>query len=454
MRAPLILARMSPESLRRDALAIHAAGVAAADPARCLQLALEGEPAPAGRAWILALGKAGPAMAAALTAHLKARRLEPAGGIVVAPEPGPEGTNGIPQVAGDHPVPGEGSFRAAQALGLVTARVGARDEAWVLLSGGTSSLVAAPVPEIPGADFLALHRLLGAAGLPIDELNAVRKRFARWGAGRLLLALPAHRVRVFCLSDVPGDNPADIGSGPCEPDPATAADVRRILERADLWVRVPSSIRVLIGRVEQGLLPETPKGDNPAFRRRATRIVGSNRTAVAGAAAAARQRGYDTWTAPAALTGEAAPAGRRLAAELLAQAGRVRHPVAIIWGGETTATLGAASGQGGRCQELALAAAEILAGAEIPCALLAAGTDGRDGPTDAAGAIVDPSTWRAIGLRRGDPSSVLARHDAYPGLDQVGALLRTGPTGTNVMDLVIGLADGSGQNGGAPAGGR
>lgn len=445
---------MSPESLRRDAHAIHAAGVAAADPARCLQRALEGEPAPAGRAWILALGKAGPAMAAALAAHLKARRLEPAGGIVVAPESGPEVSSRIPQVAGDHPVPGEGSFRAAQALGLVSARVVAQDEAWVLLSGGTSSLVAAPVPEVPGEDFLALHRLLSVAGLPIDELNAVRKRFSRWGAGRLLLALPAHRVRVFCLSDVPGDNPADIGSGPCEPDPVTATEVREILERADLWARVPTSIRVLIDRIEQGLLPETPKGDNPAFRRRATRIIGSNRTAVAGAAAAARQRGYDTSTAQAALTGEAAPAGRRLAAELLARAGRVRQPVALIWGGETTVTLGATPGRGGRCQELALAAAEILAGAGIPCALLAAGTDGRDGPTDAAGAVVDPSTWQSVALRTGDPSSALARHDAYPALDQVGALIRTGPTGTNVMDLVIGLADGSGQNGSAPAGGR
>lgn len=445
---------MSPEWLQRDALAIHAAGIAAADPAGCLRLALDNEPAPAGRPWILALGKAGPAMAAALVAYLKARHLEPAGGIVVAADPAPEGDSGIPWVAGDHPIPGEGSFRAARAIGLVCARVAPEDEAWVLLSGGTSSLVAAPVPEIPGADFLALHRLLGAAGLPIDELNAVRKRFSRWGAGRLLLALPAHRVRVFCLSDVPGDNPADIGSGPCEPDPVTAAEVREILERADLWARVPTSIRVLINHIEQGLLPETPKGNNLAFRRRATRIIGSNRTAVAGAAAAAQQRGYDTTTAPTALSGEAAPAGRRLAAELLARAGRVRRPVALIWGGETTVTLGATPGQGGRCQELALAAAEILAGAEIPCALLAAGTDGRDGPTDAAGAVVDPSTWQSVALRTGDPSSALARHDAYPALDQVGALIRTGPTGTNVMDLVIGLADGSGQNGSAPAGGR
>lgn len=445
---------MSPESLRRDALAIHAAGIAAADPARCLQLALVDEPAPAGRPWILALGKAGPAMAAALAAYLKAHRSEPAGGIVVAAEPGPEGASGLPQVAGDHPVPGDGSLRAAQAIGLVCGRVAPQDEAWVLLSGGTSSLVAAPVPQIPGADFLALHQLLGAVGLPIGKLNAVRKRFSRWSAGRLLLAIPAHRVRVFCLSDVPGDNPADIGSGPCEPDPTTAAEVREILERADLWTRLPMSVRVLIDRIEQGLIPETPKRDNPAFRRRATRIVGSNRTAVAGAAAAARQLGYETSTGPEALTGEAAPAGRRLAHELLVRAERLRQRVAIIWGGETTVTLGARPGQGGRCQELALAAAGTLAGARIPSALLAAGTDGRDGPTDAAGAIVDPSTWRAIGLRSGDPSSALAHHDAYPSLDQVGALIRTGPTGTNVMDLVIGLADGSGQNGGAPAGER
>jgi hydroxypyruvate reductase len=166
--------------------------------------------------------------------------------------------------------------------------------------------------------------------------------------------------------------------------------------------------------------------------------VASNRTAVLAAAAAARARGYDTSVEPGLITGDAAEAGRRLATTLAALGDPGAR--AIIWGGETTVRLGSDAGTGGRCQELALAAALVLADqASDRAALIAAGTDGRDGPTDAAGALVSAGTVEAIRAAGLDPVEAVQRHDAYPALDAAGALVRTGPTGTNVMDLVVGL---------------
>jgi glycerate-2-kinase len=426
------------DRLRGDAVAIYQAGVEAVEPARVLGRALATTPPPAERVWVIALGKAAGPMARAAVRHLALLDVPVAGGLVVSTTSEPPTDAGLPVLAGDHPLPGAGSFGAAAALGEVAAAVTAHDEVWVLLSGGTSSLVAAPVEGISRADFAELHQLLARAGLPIAQLNAVRKRFARWGGGRLLQALRTERVRVFALSDVPNDDPADIGSGPCEPDPARAADVRATLELAGLWEAAPAAARRYLEEVGRGERPETPKPDDPSFARRSTRVVGGNRTAVAAAGERAGALGYAVRVLPGPLAGEAREVGARLA-RLLRAEHRTAGRRAVIAGGETTVSLGSAPGRGGRCQELALAAAAELGGLRGGSALLAAGTDGRDGPTDAAGALVDADTWEAIARAGCDPAAALAGHDAYPALERVGALLRTGPTGTNVMDLVIGL---------------
>jgi glycerate 2-kinase len=232
------------------------------------------------------------------------------------------------------------------------------------------------------------------------------------------------------------------------PDPATALEVRLLLERAGLWRRVPPAARALVISSEAGTTPETPKPGDPAFASVSTELIASNRLALEAAARRAAELGLTPRVVEHPLAGEAAAAGAALATTLLdncVQSGNPQRtgndrPSCLIWGGETTVTLGdEVPGQGGRCQELALSAAQRLDRAPLRVTLLAAGTDGRDGPTDAAGAVVDNETWQAV-LRAGrDPSRDLRAHNAYPALDVAGALLRPGLTGTNVMDVVIGV---------------
>jgi hydroxypyruvate reductase len=342
------------------------------------------------------------------------------------------------------------------------AAVAPGDEVWVLLSGGTTSLVGAPEDGLASADLSTLYTLLLGSGLDIAAMNQVRKRFSRWGGGKLARALAPARVRAFVVSDVIGDDLAAIGSGPLVPDPATADDVRRLLERAGLWTRVPPALRARLEAVQRGEMPETPKPGDAAFARVTLELVASNRLALEAAAKRAAELGLAPVVSAAPLAGEASAVGASVAASLLedcavpeipqpdgpapipagdgpAGSGRGR---CFIWGGETTVTLGDRPGLGGRCQELCLAAARVLAGAPAGLALLAAGTDGRDGPTDAAGAIVDGRTWRAIAEAGRDPERDLVAHDAYYALNAAGALLRPGLTGTNVMDVVIGICRG------------
>jgi glycerate 2-kinase len=436
-------------------------------------------------------------MAEAAVEVLRRRDSEPLGGLIIGPASGPAPSPSLEVVVGDHPEPGPGSFTAAEALARTVARVGRGDEVWVLLSGGTTSLIGAPVAGIAPDELTALYQLLLGSGLDIAAMNRIRKRFSRWGAGRLAQALAPSRVRVLAMSDVIGDDLASIGSGPCVPDASTAVQVRQLLEGAGLWQRIPAAARHHLAEVERGTMAETPKPGDQAFANVTLELVASNRLALEAAAKRAAELGLAPVVAEMPLAGEASAAGASVAAALLHNCGRqsIPQPEELrasggpevgalpqpeelrasgspevgalpqpeelrasggpevgalpqpeelrgrcwIWGGETTVTLGPSAGLGGRCQELALAAARALAGRTGASALLAAGTDGRDGPTDAAGAIVDRSTWAAIAAAGRDPGRDLESHNAYRALDAVGALLRPGLTGTNVMDVVIGV---------------
>jgi glycerate 2-kinase len=393
--------------------------------------------------WVIALGKAAVPMADAAVEHLRASGRRLAGGLVIGPAvKGSEGSP-LPYRQGDHPEPGPASFAAAEALARVVAQISPEAEVWVLLSGGTTSLVGAPEPGLTTEELSGIYALLLGSGLEITAMNRIRKRFSRWGGGKLARALAPARVRVYIVSDVIGDDLASIGSGPCVPDPTTAAEVRHLLESSGLWSRIPASARTIIHSAETGSSPETPKPGDEAFVNVSSEVIASNHLALEAVRNRAAELGMAPLLIEVPIVGEAAAVGTRIASELLGNCNRsAGQPAArcFIWGGETTVTLGDGSaGLGGRCQELALAAARVFNQAGESLALLAAGTDGRDGPTDAAGAIVDAGTWSAIARGGRDPASDLAYHNAYYALDAAGALLRPGLTGTNVMDVVIGI---------------
>jgi glycerate 2-kinase len=400
------------------------------------------------RVWIIAIGKAANPMAIAAVDFLAAHKLELAGGAIVAPRLLPTPHPRLEFAAGDHPLPGARSVEAADLVGRVAKQVKPEDEVWVLLSGGATSLMAAPDGTVKPEEMLQLFELLLGSGLDIATMNLIRKRFTRWGAGRLSAALSPARTRNFIISDVIGDDLAAIGSGPCSPDPSTAAEVRTLLQSAKLWDRIPGSLRKYVAMVEHEPSRETPKPGDNIFASVERKIVASNRVALEAAAARAKELGYEPRILSTALAGEAASVGKRLATTLISYCGSGASPLTnrpvqscLLWGGETTVTMGDATGAGGRCQELALAAAHELSIAKSArgATLLACGTDGRDGPTDAAGAIVDKETWGAIEKSGRNPDADLAAHDSHPSLDAGGALLRTDLTSTNVMDIVIGV---------------
>jgi glycerate 2-kinase len=424
------------DEAHRLARELLAAAIAGADAGAASHRALEAEALPPGRIWMLAVGKAAPAMGTAAAAVLRARGREIAGGLIVGAEPAPRPSPTVAAITGDHPVPRRRSAAAAAALGAIVERVASGDVVLVLLSGGATALVGAPVAGVEEGELALLFERLLRSGADIGTMNAVRRRFLRWGGGRLAAALAPATVRCLAVSDVAGDDLTVIGSGPCVPDPTTAAALLAVTSRPPLAAVLTPALRAHLEAVARGVLPESPKAGDAAFAGARSTVILANRDALDAAAAAARRSGLPVTVADGELAGAAAAAGARCADALLHA-----PPGVLLWGGETTVALGEGAGRGGRSQELALAAARRLheRGAQR-VVLLAAGTDGRDGPTDAAGAAVDALTWARCAAAGADPAAALALHDAYGVLDAAGALLRTGPTGTNVRDVVIGVA--------------
>jgi glycerate 2-kinase len=401
-------------------------------------------------------------MAAAAAAAMQRSLITIAGGVIVSPEPMASPYATVAALKGDHPLPGRHSFTAAERIGETAAGMRSDDVAIVLLSGGVTSLIAAPLRGMAEADLGQLFELLLASGLDIRKMNAVRKRFTRWGAGRLALALAPARTYAYVMSDVLGDDPADIGSGPCAPDPWTVKQVAELLQQAGILTRISPAMRDYLNGVSRGVIPETPKHTHPAFAHVSTRVIGSNRLAVDAVSAYAKQISLDAESVGTPLQGEAATAGTMIADALLRRAQQAR-PGCIVWGGETTVQLSAmatpptargaattalappgAPPSGGRCQELALGAARRLSHGDdkgYRITILAAGTDGRDGTTEAAGAFADSTLWTTIGESGRDPELALQRHESHAVLGAAGALLPRRFTGTNVMDVVIGLVE-------------
>ena len=402
------------QKLRQDADAIIRAAIAAVLPDEAVRRALKGRHFP-GRVLLVAAGKAAWQMARAAV-----EALGPVdAGVVVTKYGHVQGQlPGVICYEAGHPVPDENSFRATQAALDLVAGAKETDTVLFLLSGGGSALFEKPL--IPGGELQDITQQLLACGADIVEMNTIRKRLSAVKGGRFALACAPARVYSIVLSDILGDPLDMIASGPAVPDRSTCAQAQAIAETYGL--RLSEAARACLQQ-------ETPKAlDNVE-----TYITGSVRELCAAAAAACGQLGYQPVLLTDHLDCEAREAGRFLADIARTHAGR-GQATAYLAGGETVVRL-TGHGMGGRNQELALAAAPGLAG--LPAAVFSVGSDGTDGPTDAAGGYVDGDTAAALAARGLDAGAVLADNDAYHALQAVDGLIVTGPTGTNVNDVAV-----------------
>jgi hydroxypyruvate reductase len=337
-------------------------------------------------------------------------------------------------------VPDERGAAAAREIHALAESAGGDDLVLVLVSGGGSALTPAPVPPITLGDKQALTRLLLAAGATINQLNAVRKHSSLLKGGQLARAAAPARIEALLLSDVVGDPLDVIASGPTTPDVSTFAEALDILDRFRLRERVPRAIVQRLEHGARGELPETPKLGDPLFSRVRNTVIGNNALVVAAAAARARAIGFTPHVLTRALEGEARETAGgfvEMARAIRAGRGPVTPPACVIAGGETTVTI-KGQGKGGRCQEFALAAALGIDGLR-DVVVLAAGTDGTDGPTEAAGAIVDGTSVDRARAHGVDARACLADNDSNTVLALTGDLVITGPTNTNLLDLYLAL---------------
>lgn len=389
------------------------------------------------RVWLLAAGKAAAGMADALYPMLGNRV---AGGVVVTPSGSPAPTCPLPHMSAGHPAPDARGLMAARVWAGFLRHAERNDLVLVLLSGGASSLLPAPVPGVSLEEKAELTRTLLARGASIHELNTVRKHLSQLKGGRMVpLADPAQMLTLV-LSDVADDDLSIVASGPTVPDPSTFAEALAILNRYEIAPDAAPGIVTYLQRGADGLEEETPKPGDPIFRPTQTVTLADNRWLLTACAQEARKLGLNTLVLDSSLCGEARVVGQTLAEKILdirRNEMPVGAPACLIGGGETTVrVLGA--GKGGRNQELALAASVALAGCE-GVALLSAASDGVDGPTSAAGAIAFGDTFSRARRAEFSPNDCLNRNDSNPLFDALGDLVLTGPTGTNLLDVQIGL---------------
>jgi len=425
-------------TLRVSARSIFDAALAAGDVRPLVIRALASVAKPAhGRVLVVGAGKASGAMAAAVEEAWGDRITD---GVVAVKDGYTVPTRHVRLLEAGHPVPDERGAAAARQIHALAQSAAADDVVLVLVSGGGSALTPAPVPPITLGDKQAMTRLLLAVGATINQLNAIRKHCSLLKGGQLARAAAPARVEALLLSDVVGDPLDVIASGPTTPDVSTFAEALDILDRFALRERAPQSI---VQRLEQGVrgqLSETPKPGDPLFARVRNTVIGNNALVVEAAAARARELGFTPHVLTRSLEGEAREVARQfvqMARAIRAGRGPVTPPACVIGGGETTVTV-KGRGKGGRCQEFALAAALDMEGLR-DVVMLAAGTDGTDGPTEAAGAMVDGESVARARARGADPAASLAENDSHDLLVGIGDLVTTGPTNTNLLDLYLAL---------------
>ncbi len=406
-------------SLRQDALKIFRAGLAAADPVASVRQALK--KFPEGRVWVIGAGKASARMAWAAEQELGSQI---AGGWINTKDGHLAKLKRIELHECSHPVPDERGVAGSRRIAEIAKAATKEDIVLCLISGGASALMPLPIDGVSLQQKQDVTRQLLASGATIHEINCVRKHLSLLKGGQLAkLASPA-RVVALLLSDVIGDDLDVIGSGPTAPDATTLADAKAILKRYRITGNYP--------------MQETPSAQDPLFKRVKNIVVGSNRIAALAAAYKAKELGYRTMILSTSIDGETRDVARvhaAIAQEISAFDQPLKKPACVISGGETTVVL-KGKGKGGRNQEFVLSAALALDGLRNIC-VLSAGTDGTDGPTDAAGAICDGKTIERARKKGLNADLALDQNDAYPFFQALNDLVMTGPTGTNVMDLRI-----------------
>ncbi|HXV64018.1 MAG TPA: glycerate kinase [Vicinamibacteria bacterium] len=440
--------RSIKEDAREQALSIFQAGLAAADPRKLLGARFTEEPGigwrygtepvfpfpgAGGRILILGAGKATGALAGALEDELLSHGCS--GRIIVKYGHGEPLTRVLVEEAG-HPLPDEAGVKATERLVNDLVDTKASDRIFFALTGGASALLVAPAPGLTLEDKVATTDQLLRSGATIQEINAVRKHLSSVKGGRLLEQMAPARVLAFVVSDVIGDDLSSIGSGPLVGDPTTFSDCLAILKRYELEGRIPVPVGRRLREGALGRIPETPKPGTPVLELQRHIVLASNRSSLLAAGEKAKRLGFEVEVFARDVQGDVHPCAREFA-ERLAALARTGRRSALLAGGELTLKV-LGTGRGGRNQEFALVASRHLSGVDRAW-LLSAGTDGTDGPTDAAGAFVDGASWnraRELGL---DPARAISNNDAYPLFVALGDIVRTGPTGTNVNDLVIGL---------------
>jgi hydroxypyruvate reductase len=392
------------------------AAVAAADPRQIIAAHLP--PAPKGRTFVAAAGKAAASMAAAVEAHWKGAL----SGIAITRYGHGMPTERIRVVEAGHPVPDESGEGAAREILAEVRNLGPEDLLLALLSGGGSSLLSLPAADVPMADLKKVTQQLLKSGAAIQEMNTVRKHLSAIHGGRLAAASPAPVVALV-ISDVTGDDPTHIASGPCAPDPTTYADAREILAR--YRVDAPASVTARLRKAAD----ETPKPGDKVFAKVQNKVIATAHRSLEAAAAVFESAGVRPVILGDTVTGEASEVAKVMAAmvyEIRRHSAPWQPPVALISGGECTVTITGNAGRGGRCAEFLLSLGIQTGGAWA----IACDTDGIDGSEDNAGAILTPDS-----LQRGrDAKALLARHDSYAFFSALGDLIVTGPTRTNVND--------------------
>jgi hydroxypyruvate reductase len=439
--------RSNNQKMREHAMQIFQAGLQAVDPVEAIvkHVALTGHLLQIGnnrfdlrdydRILVVGAGKAVAPMAKAVEDLLGDRITD---GVIVVKDAHGLPLEKIKVREASHPVPDQRCVKGTEQILSLVEKAGERDLVVCLISGGGSALLIAPVKEVTLEDKQNATRLLLACGATIHEFNTVRKHLSRAKGGRLAQIAHPAAVTSLILSDVVGDDLDVIASGPTVPDSSTFDDAQKILSGYGIWDQLAPSVRNHIEKGMAGKIADTPKAGDAVFQRCSQVLVGTNLQALKAAGKKAEHLGYHALILSSKVEGEAREVAKfytAIAREILASGHPLNPPACVLAGGETTVTL-EGNGRGGRNQEFALASAIAVEGLD-GVVVLSGGTDGTDGPTDAAGAIADGTTVARARKKHLDPRDFLQRNDSYAFFQQLQDLVITGPTRTNVMDLYM-----------------